>query len=187
MRGRLPAPLSKFRSADSSSCRYFASGSTVAPYSGEGGPFELVRSNSPLLFATLVAIGARILSRVQTLEIASAEALRLAELDFHPAKASSLWDLKALVLLGLYFGSPLLVPRIVALATEHRLPEAFSDLMDEREKSEVEEAALIEKGRLALMIWTYERWCVSPFFVFEDARSSHSLCAATRLCEASLR
>ena len=60
------------------------------------------------------------------------------------------------------------MPRIVALATEHRLPEAFSDLMDGTEKTEEEEMALIEKGRLALMIWTYERLCVSPLFVYED-------------------
>lgn len=120
--------------------------------------FELVRSRSNLMLHTLVAVGARILEHDKTFSTVLAEIERL--LDSELPAMDSVWDLKAQVLIVMYFGRWDILPRIVSLAAAHQLPQAVGDLLQAAattSRPDFDEEATVERARLWLLIWICDK------------------------------
>lgn len=91
--------------------RYFLTFAATTPHPDQKTlTFAETRSRSPLYLATIVSIGARSLSRVETFHVALREALYIASEMFMPdddgSKLITTLTLKALSLLGLYYSLP---------------------------------------------------------------------------------
>ncbi|KAK4702035.1 hypothetical protein P7C70_g4185, partial [Phenoliferia sp. Uapishka_3] len=144
--------------------RYFQSTLADANMFG-GGPVsnaemcDLMRLRSSLMLHTLVTIGAGIIKHNDTFLAGWSKIEQLLDVDATQGELSSLWDLKALVLIVTYFGRRDLLPRVINLAGLHRLPQAFDELFsDSNARSDRDEEATVERGRLWLMIWLNEKF-----------------------------
>ncbi|GAA5937645.1 Zn(II)2Cys6 transcription factor domain-containing protein [Sporobolomyces koalae] len=123
--------------------------------------FVEVRRRSPMYLATIVSIGARSLSRVDTFHTCLREALQLAHEMFTPlndgTKQFAILSVKAITLLGLYYSLPHLLLASVMLShragTRSALDE-FEELSDEQKNSKIGRI-LAEKGRMMFIssIW----------------------------------
>lgn len=123
-------------------------------------PFSATRERSPLLFATIVFIGARSLARTATASFMYDEARRLCHSTFlsEPDGPPDSLSLKAVILLSMYTGLPDILAHAITLSWRLRYPVA---LLDYAELSEIEKAStsgrkLLQMGRTFLItyLWT---------------------------------
>ena len=132
--------------------------------------FSNTRERSPLLLATLIAIGARSLSN-QCYEVALAEALRLAQktffassilspsspLSIDPSFEPTTIDFKAMIILSLYQGQPSLVSWVADLCGRFKLETSllhYSHSTIEQQRSAVGQRQ-VRDGRTFLVAWFF--------------------------------
>lgn len=132
--------------------------------------FSNTRERSPLLLATLIAIGARSLSN-QCYEVALAEALRLAQktffassilspsspLSIDPLFEPTTIDFKAMIILSLYQGQPSLVSWVADLCGRFKLETSllhYSHSTIEQQRSAVGQRQ-VRDGRTFLVAWFF--------------------------------
>ena len=123
-------------------------------------PFAETRARSPLLFATIISMGARSLSRFDTYQATLNEAIRLCHGTFlvGPGEEPTSLDLKGMMLLSLYNGMPDLMSHAITLSYRFKTPTALLEFekMSEEDKAGKKGLTLVRRGRTFIVsfLWT---------------------------------
>ncbi|KAI5478936.1 Homeodomain-like protein [Pseudohyphozyma bogoriensis] len=88
-----------------SSFSYFAAVARIGIDMDHLQTYNKIKSSSSLLFTTLIALGARHLGHVDTLNATFHDALRVGRAESGRLQEMSVWDLKAITLLTVHFGN----------------------------------------------------------------------------------
>ncbi|GAA5996578.1 hypothetical protein JCM5350_003451 [Sporobolomyces pararoseus] len=135
--------------------------------------FSETRRRSPLYLATIVSIGARSLSRVETFHVALREALYIASEMFMPdddgSRLITTLTLKSFALLGLYYSLPhhLLASGMLGYKVGLRSAlDDFSEVSEEDQKGKIGRT-LVGKGRMMLVVYL---WCA--FYTYQAGEST---------------
>ncbi|GAA5876989.1 hypothetical protein JCM1840_007091 [Sporobolomyces johnsonii] len=147
--------------------------------------FSETRARSPLFLATVISIGARSLSRFDTFHATLREAHHLAQetmILVDDASELSLLGLKSILLLGLYHAMPQLLLASMFLGHRMGLSTALQefDELSEEEKQSKKGRALISKGRIFFVSYTWTAFysfcqCEHGFFDFPIDVLRHQL------------